>query len=614
VNGLVDPSRLKSGLPVTFSFSVADDDGPSTLYRVQIGTTPGIGFAANIWDSGLVRTPVPGPGGIGETSLKYSGQPLDNSVEYAWRVGIEDGLSVVSFTDATSVFRINAPPQVVGVTVEGQDIIDGVPEVGNENVEIEWTYADDDGNAQSAYSINIGQANTDVLVTGTVPSSSNSIVVPELPSNELIHVSIAVSDGIEFGDPFEFDIRTNAQPVVGDLRVDGDVNPGTVSGTPTFSWTTTDNVGGAILGGIQTSFHVQVASDAEFVDMAWDTGEVAGAASSILYGSIGVADALSHGVLYHVRVRASDGISFSEYATGFFSVNSAPTAPVLVTPAAGSYSGTLAAQWLASSDADSDPISYIIEITAEASFNRGWRFLAGPLPSTQTSFDIDLTSLPSGNNYAVRVMASDGFSQSDAATSPRFTILNHAPNTPTFLSPTTDSSFNTTVKVEWIESTPVDVDGDSVLYFLELTRNASATTPIWESLGSFRQGSDKFFLDAGEFPNGSDYRLRIRAVDSRGGEGQYNYSEVFMISNVQFMTDFERLNGRLYASSSDGRFFRVTETIWQIDEDWSDPKFLEKYEKYANGPGSISVQAGVLSFTAPPGSTCILRQSADRTE
>ena len=105
-NGLYNPAALPAADGVTFSFTFSDNDGPSYLYRVQVGTTPGGGFSANIWDSGVIF------GGAALSSrdfdIPYSGQQqLVAGVAYYWRVFVSDSMVDGGWTSANESFMIN---------------------------------------------------------------------------------------------------------------------------------------------------------------------------------------------------------------------------------------------------------------------------------------------------------------------------------------------------------------------------------------------------------------------------------------------------------------------------------------------------------------------------
>ena len=231
------------------------------------------------------------------------------------------------------------------------------------------------------------------------------------------------------------------------------------------------------------------------------------------------------------------------------------------------------------------------------------------------SYTWDISAVKSGSNYGVRVIASDYFSSSDPSvggTSARFTILNHAPNTPVFTLPKVGDVANTIIREEWAEADPVDVDGDQTNYVVEITRDITATTVLWESVGIFPQGTTRIFANSSTLPDGDNYRLRIKAVDSKGAEGATNESPTFSVSNKVYVNDFEVHKGRLYLGCSDGRLLRVKETMWQLEEDFSSSSSLGRFQEFSSGKPYIKIENGTLLISTLPGETFVLRQLGDK--
>ena len=99
----------------------SDTDGPAYLYRIQVGTTTGLGFTASVWDSGLIFS---GPGYTSKDFVvPYSGTQLSSGVTYAWRVQVQDGLSDGGWTSANDTFKINTLPTVISLKIDDNEIL-----------------------------------------------------------------------------------------------------------------------------------------------------------------------------------------------------------------------------------------------------------------------------------------------------------------------------------------------------------------------------------------------------------------------------------------------------------------------------------------------------------
>jgi len=547
---------------------------------------------------------------------------LQPNVNYYWKVDLQDGLSTVIAEDPLDYFRINSFPIITSLKANENELIYGntsPPRIGNEDVEISWEFSDDDADDQEAYVLVLSAGGEEFLNTGIVRSNSTSVIVPELPDGKEITVSLKVKDAIEFGVEATGIFTTNSSPRIVSLLIDGKTNPGNVSTTtPVISWTFIDNN----KEDIQSAFRIQVSTDDSlftYFQLVWDTGEVPGSTFSVTYGTTGspviAPQTLVHGILYHVRVYVSDGISWSDYAKGFFVVNSSPENPTLISPSAGSYSGIVNVEWMPVTDPDGDNITYTIELTKERAFDSGWELLDGPFNEPLTSYELDVSKIPAGTNYGVRVIASDGYADSDprvGGTSPRFEILNHAPNTPIVIYPSESETISKVLKIEWVESTPVDVDNDSVFYNIWISANSSDEKPIWNLIASISEGESKYLTDISQYSDGTDYKIRIQAVDSKGQVGEFHYSEKFIIVNSVAISDFESLEGSLYVGSNDGRIFRARETIWQVDEDWSQQKTTSPFDLFISGNPQTKVADGKLTISPVPGSTYLLRHSGEK--
>jgi hypothetical protein len=625
IDGDATPDDLPSGSKVNLGFSVRDADGPQAQYQIQVGQDLGSGFSPFVWDTGMVNA---GTSSASRSfSIPYAGPRLTPGLTYQWRVRPSDAISDGNWTE-TQEFSINQRPTITSMKVDGAEMITSTPPVvKNDNPTLSWAYFDPDGGTQKAYRLDVSEDGGGNILSVERFSTQSSIVLPVLVEGARMTVRLSVRDAVEYGGVFAATFKTNSRPAAQDLLVDGERNPTDVAtATPTFSWTFVDRDSDS-----QSAFRIQVADDPSFSSLLWDTGAVSGASTSVVYGStggplVGPLPLAHAGGIYFVRIQASDGISFSSFpnaeagdstAMGFFSINTEPGDPVLTSPTGGAQSGTIEVEWIPASpeDADGDLVYYVVEATDKFSTGSGWSQIAGPLPSPATSFSWDISRVRAGDDYAVRVIASDQYSQSDpdnGGTSQRLTILNHAPSAPSFARPAAGAIASITLLVEWVEADPPDIDGDAVTYLLELTRDFSAADPTWEKIGIFPSGTSKHSIRADGFDDGSRYNLRIRATDEHGASSEYVYTGEFTISNSLIAQDFQRINGEFYIGTSDGRVYRATEPFWQVEENWAQSSQATEFEVFQSGSPVVEIRDGKLVIRAPLGSTYILRQSKNR--
>jgi len=601
INGLSNAVRLPSKTGILMGFSVKNQDGPKSNYRVQVGSMSYGQFVPSMWDSDWV--PMTDTVGVIDVSIPYQGRELKNGVAYSWRGRASDGLSSGDWSD-TKIFSINDPAKIKSIKVDDVEVLFGrVPKASSDGAVVTWIYYDKESVTQKYYRLYYRQDDWSTEQVVSAKTSDNSVVLPELTSGKQVFLRLVVSDGIE-ETTAKGSFITNTAPSVTRILVDGLDNPVTLANpTPTISWVYQDLDSEA-----QVGYQVQVSTSPEFTTFEWDSGQQMSSANFVVYGGV-----MTHGT-YFIRASVYDGVSwssFDESVVAFCAFNSAPTSPILVVPTAGSYDGAIEVRWLAATDPDGDEITYQIDVTTQRTSDRGWKMLVGPLPSTQTSYWIGATDLPSGDDYGVRVIASDGMAASDpslGSTSQKFSISNHAPTTPSFASPSSGQVVKKSTRVEWIEGNPVDVDGDVVYYMLEVTDDASSASPSWKYIGTFGAGTSSYVFDTSGYDNGDDYQFRITSYDEHGMSGDTNLSAKFEVDRTTIANDVVFINGNTYLTTSDGRILRVRNFSWQVDEDWSGEKPIRNFDTYYTEGAVIEIVDGELRFTTPNGETTILKE------
>jgi hypothetical protein len=609
VNNEVSPGRVASKKPVSLGFLLSDPDGPSLEYKIEVGNFEENQFSPSMWDSGWV--PVSSsPGDTLVSNVQYQGQALAQGRDYFWRARGRDGLGIGTWSEVNN-FGTNTPPQILSLKVDGMEALFGsVPNANSAGPVISWQYSSEEA-PQQAFELVFRQEDKSAEQTINGTGETSEATLPAFDPEKRVFLRLTVSDGIEETTE-EITLLSNTPPQVTQLLTEALSNPTTLSTTtPTFSWSFQDRS-----QSLQQAFRIQVASDPDFSTLTWDSGEVTSMNNFVTYGStaspVVPPVALTHAVFF-VRVAVNNGVAWSELSDSppaFFAINGQPGAPTLLSPLGGRHSGAITVSWMPASpaDPDGDDITYQVEITDVLSTGTGWRRLVGPLPEGQTSYVIGANDLPAGEDYGVRVISSDGISPSDPATSIVFAVENHAPISPVFSSPGTGETAVRFLRVEWIEADPVDVDGDDVTYKLEITSGASDTTPLWRLVGTFGAGTTGTTVDVSEEEDGSDFQLRVTAIDEHGKNGDANLSPGFAVSNVVEILDAEIFEGDTYLATSDGRLVRLEETAWQVRVDWAEEEDVSSFQVFKSERGEVQVRNGEIVFESPPGETAILRE------
>ena len=184
--------------------------------------------------------------------------------------------------------------------------------------------------------------------------------------------------------------------------------------------------------------------------------------------------------------------------------NQPPTTPSSIsfgTPKAGK---SLQITCGASTDPDSDPITYVFERQIDSS---SWAQIASGSATTVTD-----TVPSSGTNYNVRVKAKDSNgNESDYRTgTAKAIVYNHPPSVPasiTFGDPHAGKSLQITCEAS------TDPDGNPITYIWERQIDSGG----WTQIGS---GAETSITDTVP-SSGTNYNVRVKARDSEGAESGY---------------------------------------------------------------------------------------------
>jgi hypothetical protein len=218
----------------------------------------------------------------------------------------------------------------------------------------------------------------------------------------------------------------------------------------------------------------------------------------------------------------SFGSESSSDLCGSYGLEFIPYPPVLLEPAGYEVlQGVSAIRWQPSTVADycGDAVSFEVQFTRTLSQDSGWKTLASDIPSSVTSMLFDVSTIPFSDDAGIRIRAKDAKNlYSPYSVSLPFSIANHAPNAVTIVCPNPGDVFDNNIPVAWREPEVHDVDGQSVTYTVEITNNYSSNSgwvpaPNAESLPV---GTNTININSFDFPEGSDYGIRVVAIDELG--------------------------------------------------------------------------------------------------
>jgi hypothetical protein len=230
-------------------------------------------------------------------------------------------------------------------------------------------------------------------------------------------------------------------------------------------------------------------------DASWTSAGSTGTTSRSLSG-------LDSAQSYDVRVTPTDGVDTGPARTtlNLFqtdALNSAPTRPGTLSASAITVNSATVS-WVASTDADGDPITYLVEYRRNG--DASWTS-AGSTGTTSRS----LSGLDPAQSYDVRVTPTDGMDTGPARTTLNLfqtDALNSAPTQPGTLSASAITADSATVS--WVAST--DADGDPITYLVEYRRNGDVP---WTSAGSTGTTSRSL----GGLDSGQPYDVRVTPTD-----------------------------------------------------------------------------------------------------
>jgi len=189
--------------------------------------------------------------------------------------------------------------------------------------------------------------------------------------------------------------------------------------------------------------------------------------------------------------------------------NIVPTVPVQLYPLNNTLciNNNVSFEWKASTDADGDALSYVVEVSESSSFTS----LAFTAVSYSTA---KLISLTKGKSYYWRIKAKDTKNGESAYSSvSQFLtegegVSNHLPFAPELVAPQLHAEIDgTSTTLSWTAS---DVDNDDLTFDVYLDTNASPTTKVSEN-----QSSTTFAATG--LTASTRYYFKVVVKDDKGG-------------------------------------------------------------------------------------------------
>jgi hypothetical protein len=299
--------------------------------------------------------------------------------------------------------------------------------------------------------------------------------------------------------------------------------------TPSLTWTNSvDSDEDAV------TYSVYVYKDALLTDLMTSAANLApGAEGSTTW----VVDLpLTNHTVYYWLAKAMDakGATTDTPARPFTvnTGNTAPTAPVILSPLVGGQTATptTALTIMNSTDAENDLITYVFEIDTVNTFDSGNKQTSGPvIQGSGGSTSWSVTNLIENKRYYWRVKAQDGRTETDwVAGNFLMNAVNEAPPAPTVRNPGSESWVATQTPV--LEVNPVlDPEGDAVRYQFEVYR-AATFAKVADGISDSSVWTGPVALD-----DKTTYSWRVRAIDPQGAASDWSVYTVMYISTSPYI-------------------------------------------------------------------------------
>lgn len=298
--------------------------------------------------------------------------------------------------------------------------------------------------------------------------------------------------------------------------------------TPALSWTNSvDKDGDAI------TYSVAVYKNAALTELVAEALDLAQDPSGSTSWSLSTP--LTNHTTYYWRVTAKDALGAqTPTAARSFVVNTgntAPTAPVLASPAVGGQSSSVntVLSIQNSSDAESDLITYVFEIDTVNTFDSADKRSSGPVMQGGSGTSWTSAPLVENKHYWWRVKAQDGRAESAWVVGDfLMNAVNDAPPAPTVKNP--GNGAWTATQQPSLEANPVvDPEGEAVRYQFEVYKDAGLTLKVAEGTSN-----NTGLIMPIALADKTTHWWRVRAVDPHTATSAWSLPAVLYVSTAPY--------------------------------------------------------------------------------
>lgn len=298
---------------------------------------------------------------------------------------------------------------------------------------------------------------------------------------------------------------------------------------PLLSWTNSADKDGDAM-----TYEIRVYRDTALTDLVTSAVNIVGGEEGS--SSWRVDQALTNHATYYWRVIARDalGAETPTPARPFIvnTGNTAPTLPVLVSPALGGQTTTSSTTLVIdnATDAENDLLTYVFELDTVNTFDSGSKRSSGQVmqsASAQTSWPI--SNLVENQRYHWRVKAQDGRAESEWGVGDfLMNAFNEAPPTPTVRNPG-DGAWVASRQPS-LEANPVeDPEGETVRYQFEIYRDAGMAQRVTDG-----SSETQAWIVPAELADKTTHWWRVRAVDSLGATSAWSPLTIMYVSTAPY--------------------------------------------------------------------------------